>query len=65
MKLRAAAPAIVISAAPRPGQDPVAVISHAYWKRRFSASPSVIGQTMEVKGIPFTIVGVTPPRFFE
>ena len=47
-----------------PGQNPVAVISYGYWKRRFALSPSAIGKTIYLNGIPFTIIGVTPPRFF-
>jgi predicted permease len=42
----------------------VVVISHDYWERRFAADPAVIGRTVNFKGIPFTIVGVTPPGFF-
>src|SRR6266480_1370252 len=46
-----------------PGQNPVAVISYGYWKRRFALSPSAIGKTIYLNGIPFTIIGVTPLRF--
>jgi len=42
----------------------VAVISHRYWRRRFGANPAVIGQTVNLNGAPFTIIGVTPPEFF-
>ena len=47
-----------------PGQNPVAVISYSYWKHRFALRPSAIGKTIYLNGIPFTIIGVTPPRFF-
>jgi predicted permease len=49
----------------RPG-DPqaVAVISHGFWQRRFGRDPAVIGKTVLLDEIPFTIVGVTPPGFF-
>jgi predicted permease len=47
-----------------PGQNPVAVISYGYWRRRFALSPSAIGKTIYLNGVPFTIIGVTPPRFF-
>src|SRR5215472_13466312 len=47
-----------------PGQNPVAVIGYGYWRRRFALSPSAIGKTIYLNGIPFTIIGVTPPRFF-
>jgi MacB-like protein len=44
--------------------QPVAVLSYAAWKRRFSADPAAIGRTLRIEGQPFTIVGVTPPDFF-
>jgi macrolide transport system ATP-binding/permease protein len=46
------------------GAAPVAVISHAYWTRRFGADASVVGRAVTVNNLPFTIVGVTPPGFF-
>jgi hypothetical protein len=47
-----------------PGERAVAVISHAYWERRFGLASSVIGRKILISGTPFTIVGVTPPGFF-
>src|SRR6185295_7685956 len=46
-----------------PSAEPVAVISHRYWQRRFGGDPSVIGRTVQVNRVPATIVGVTPPGF--
>ncbi len=46
------------------GAARVAVISYAYWTRQFARDPSVVGKNVELNGIPFTIVGVTPPQFF-
>jgi predicted permease len=51
----------------RPGggpDGPVAVISHAFWQRRFGGSPGAIGRSLVVEQVPFTIVGVMPPEFF-
>ena len=42
---------------------PAAVISDAYWQRRFGRSASAIGKTFTAAGRPFTIVGVAPPAF--
>jgi predicted permease len=42
---------------------PVAVISYDYWMRRFGRDPSVLGQTLFVKGVPVTIIGVTAQGF--
>jgi len=46
-----------------PGESPVVVLSHAYWRTRFDASPSVLDDTIIVNGRPMTIVGVAPPGF--
>jgi predicted permease len=43
--------------------SPVTVISHAYWQRRFGGDPGVLGRTVTINRVPFTIVGVTPPGF--
>jgi predicted permease len=48
----------------RPNGHPVAMLSYNYWRRRFGRDPSVIGRTISVSGVPFTVIGVTPPEFF-
>jgi predicted permease len=40
-----------------------AVLSYAYWTRRFGRNPAALGETLYVKGVPFTIVGITPREF--
>ena len=47
-----------------PGSDPVVVISHSYWRTRFSGAPQVTGRTVRLNNYPFTIIGVAPPGFF-
>jgi predicted permease len=42
---------------------PVVVLNHGYWKRQFGGSPSVIGKTVRLNNVPFTIIGVADPRF--
>jgi predicted permease len=42
----------------------VAVISYAYWNARFNRDQGAIGKTIYVRGVPFTILGVTAPDFF-
>jgi predicted permease len=41
------------------GSSPYAVISEAYWARRFGRSPDILGRTMTVGGHVVTIIGVT------
>ena len=38
-------------------------ISHNYWTRRFARDPGALGQTIYVKGVPFTIVGIAAQGF--
>ncbi|HEV2615201.1 MAG TPA: ABC transporter permease [Candidatus Acidoferrales bacterium] len=47
-----------------PGAPRVAVISYAYWTRRFGRDAAIVGKNVTLNGIPFTIVGVTPPSFY-
>jgi predicted permease len=42
---------------------PVAVISHAFWKRHYASDPDIVGKTVRLNRRPFTIIGVTPPWF--
>jgi putative ABC transport system permease protein len=44
----------------RAASPAVTMLSYAYWQRQFSASPSVLGQTMLLDGVAHTIVGVLP-----
>jgi len=45
----------------RPGAAPVALVSEGIWKRRFGTDRSLVGQTLTLNGIGYTIVGIAPP----
>lgn len=47
----------------QPGAPPVAMISDAFWERRFARDPAVIGKTIRANNVGITIVGITPPGF--
>jgi predicted permease len=47
----------------RNGAAPVAVISDRLWNARFDSSPNVIGQSVDLDGVNYTIVGVAPRGF--
>ena len=42
---------------------PVVVLSYDYWTRSFARDPDILGKTVYIKGIPFTVVGVTARGF--
>lgn len=43
--------------------QPVAVIGHGLWQRRFAGNPNVVGETIRLNDLPFTIIGVAPAGF--
>ncbi len=45
-----------------PGDDRVAVLSYAYWQRRYGGE-SILGQIIVLNNYPHTIVGVMPQGF--
>src|ERR1019366_1083504 len=47
----------------KPAGDPVIVISHGLWMRRFAGSPGVIGRHVTLDSQDYTIIGVTPAAF--
>src|SRR3954465_7951999 len=42
---------------------PVAVVGDAFWRTHFAADSSVVGKTVRVDEVTYTIVGVAPPEF--
>ncbi|MGO9008704.1 MAG: ABC transporter permease [Bryobacteraceae bacterium] len=46
-----------------PGSAPYAVLSYAYWQRRFGGAFSAIGARMRVAKADLTVIGVAPPNF--
>jgi predicted permease len=47
----------------KPGADQVAVLSDAFWRRRFGRDTTIIGRTLHLEGQPVTVVGVMPPGY--
>jgi predicted permease len=45
-----------------PGAEPVVVISHRLWQRRFAGDSSIVGKAITLNGHPFTVVGVAAPE---
>jgi len=42
---------------------PSVLISENYWQRRFGGDPGLLGKTIRLNGIAFTIAGITPRDF--
>ena len=42
---------------------PTALLSYAYWRRKFSADPTIIGRTIIVDGKSHQIIGILPKNF--
>jgi predicted permease len=46
-----------------PNSAPYMVLSDSLWRSAFNADPGVVGTTVQLNKVPFTVVGVAPPRF--
>ncbi|MBD0373379.1 MAG: ABC transporter permease [Pyrinomonadaceae bacterium] len=43
--------------------EPVAVLSHGYWQRRFAGDPLIVGKTLTLNGHAYHVIGIAPPKF--
>lgn len=46
------------------GEEQVAVLRSGYWRQSFGSDTNVVGKHVVVNGVPITIVGVAPEKFF-
>jgi predicted permease len=46
-----------------PGASRYAVLSHDYWLSRFGGDRSIVGSTIRVNRLPYTVLGIAPPEF--
>lgn len=47
----------------QPESAPTAMLSHAYWQRRFGGAQSALGQNLVVDGVAHEVIGVLPNDF--
>lgn len=45
------------------GKDRVVVLSYSLWQQQFGGDRHVLGQTMQLNGEPYTIIGIMPNGF--
>ena len=45
------------------GSEPVVVLGHAFWIKRFGGDPSIVGASIRLDGQPARVVGVLPEGF--
>ncbi len=46
-----------------PGREHEVILSYALWQERFGADPGILGQTLQLSGAPYTVIGVMPQGF--
>jgi putative ABC transport system permease protein len=44
----------------RRGAEPIVILAHGLWTRRYGADPQVLGRQVKVNGMVSTVVGVMP-----
>jgi putative ABC transport system permease protein len=47
----------------QPGREHVVVLSYGLWRRVFGGNPNVIGTTIDIDGVPNSVIGVMPDGF--
>ncbi len=46
-----------------PGTHPVAVMNYGTWQAQFGGAANIIGKTLQLNNVVFTVIGIAPPRF--
>ena len=46
-----------------PGAHAVMILSDGFWRRRFGASPNVLGKSLRLDNAEYTVVGILPANF--
>lgn len=46
-----------------PGREQVVVLTDGFWRRKFGASPTIIGRQIALNGRQYTVVGIMPRTF--
>ncbi len=54
---------VLIPTDDKAGAPAVVVLTYGYWQRQFGADPLIVGKTLDLNGVPFTVVGVADAGF--
>lgn len=44
------------------GNSRVVILSNSLWRERYSSDPNIVGERLDVDGVPHTVIGVMPER---
>jgi predicted permease len=47
----------------QPGHDRVVVLMNNLWRTQFQSDPAILGKTITLDGLSYTVIGVMPPPF--
>ena len=54
---------VLIPSDDKPGAPAAVVLTNGYWQRQFGADKALVGKTLNLNGVPFTVVGVADAAF--
>ena len=46
-----------------PGGPALVILSYGLWQRLFHADPAIVGHTVDLRGAPYTVLGIMPAGF--
>jgi predicted permease len=46
-----------------PGRDAVAVLGHDAWQQNFAGDPKIVGRSIRLNNVEFTVIGIAPKKF--
>jgi len=47
----------------RPGANPVTILSHGFWQSQFAGDKDIVGKTITLDDLAYTVIGVMPQSF--
>jgi len=47
----------------QPGRDHEVLLSHSLWQRRYGSDPHIVGKSIRLENVPYTVVGVMGESF--